>query len=382
MLCGATRTPLLLAVAALTRARADCGSSPCVALTACEPAQKWTVTTKQIDGATASNLVLPAAAGANHVFSCSGTHSATGGSGTCHLWGRETSFTDDRNDVLKLVGDPETSFEVHSWPATKSVPVGKGKLNPAMCLVRGPPTASGAAGVEMQPLAGGKCIKFTNSSGVLMAFWSTAPLCLGISVPQPPCWHLNSSVHSAPMCDPTQPPEARARDLVSRMTLEEKGHNMGGNGGWGGSAGVPRLGATSSCLAGQKSGILDSSEALHGLGQAGCGQPTYWKEFGGNNTGCPASFPHAQALGQTFNRTLFGLIGDQISTEARAAWNIGKEFALWLWAPDINLFKDPRWGRGQEVPGEDPFLNVSSFAPNIMLNRSSLQPDRCSLQLR
>ena len=48
---------------------------------------------------------------------------------------------------------------------------------------------------------------------------------------------------------------------------------------------------------------------------------------------------------------IFGLVGDQISTEARAAWNIGKEFALWLWAPDINLFKDPRWGRGQEVPG-------------------------------
>jgi beta-glucosidase-like glycosyl hydrolase len=43
------------------------------------------------------------------------------------------------------------------------------------------------------------------------------------------------------------------------------------------------------------------------------------------------------------------MLGDQISTEARAAWNIGKEMALWLWAPDINLFKDPRWGRGQEV---------------------------------
>ena len=99
------------------------------------------------------------------------------------------------------------------------------------------------------------------------------------------------------MCDPTRPAEERARDLVSRMTLTEKGHNMGGDGGWGGSSGVPRLGATSSCLAGQKKGILDSSEALHGLAQAGCGKPTYWKEFGGNNTGCPASFPHAQALG-------------------------------------------------------------------------------------
>jgi hypothetical protein len=140
------------------------------------------------------------------------------------------------------------------------------------------------------------------------------------------------------MCDTTKSPEERAKDLVSRMTVEEKGHNMGGDGGWGGSSGVPRLGATSSCLAGSKKGLLDSSEALHGLGQAGCGSSTFHAEFGGNNTGCPASFPHALALGSTFNRTLYGMIGDQISTEARAAWNIGKLMALWLWAPDINLY--------------------------------------------
>ncbi len=336
--------PLRLLLAATVwsahRARADCGGSPCVGLTACEPAQKWTVLNKQIDGASASNLVLAGAKGTDHILSCPGTQSSTGGSGVCHLWGRG-SFQDDRNDILKLVGDPANTFEVHSWPASKSVPVGKGLLNPAMCLVQqGTSSTSAVTGVLMQPAAGGKCIQFKNTSGVLTALSSlssTAPLCLGISVPQPPCWFSNSSVHSAPMCDPTQPPEVRARDLVSRMTLAEKGHNMGGNGGWGGSAGVPRLGATSSCVAGQKSGILDSSEALHGLGQAGCGKTTYWKEFGGNNTGCPASFPHAQALGQTFNRTLFGLVGDRISTEARAAWNIGKESALWLWAPDINL---------------------------------------------
>lgn len=45
-----------------------------------------------------------------------------------------------------------------------------------------------------------------------------------------------------PFCDTTLSAEQRAMDLVSRMTLEEKGHNLGGAGGWGGSAGVPRLG--------------------------------------------------------------------------------------------------------------------------------------------
>jgi beta-glucosidase-like glycosyl hydrolase len=153
-----------------------------------------------------------------------------------------------------------------------------------------------------------------------------------------------------PFCDTTLSAEARAADLVSRMTLFEKGSNLGGAGGWGGSAGVPRLGVPPAAA-------LQSSEALHGLVQASCGATRFWPEFGGNNTGCPASFPHALALGATFNRTLWGLIGDRISTEARAAFNTGHLIALWLWAPDINLFKDPRWGRGQEVPGEDPFLN-------------------------
>eukprot|EP00662_Eupelagonemidae_sp_cell21_P042124 gene42124-66389_t len=138
------------------------------------------------------------------------------------------------------------------------------------------------------------------------------------------------------MCDTRLPAGARARDLVSRMTLDEKGHNLGGAGGWGAARAA-----------------LQSSEALHGLVQAGCAATRHYPEFGG----CPASFPHALALGSSFNRTLWGLVGDRISTEARAAWNEGKSNALWLWAPDINLFRDPRWGRGQEVTGEDPLLN-------------------------
>ena len=284
--------------------------------------------------------------------------------------------------VVSIVGAAATSFAVHSWPATASIPTGKGLLNPGMCLQvmlaraaaraqlllvllimpthhqAGPASPSGFPGVLFDKI-GAKCLKFKVAGGAIEVLrsgreaWATAdPQCLGISVPQPPCWYANSSVHNATMCNPHATPTQRAKDLVARMTLAEKGHNMGGDGGWGGSSGVPRLGATASCLNGQKAGILDSSEALHGLGQASCGATTYWPQFNGNNTGCPASFPHAQALGCTFNRSLFSLIGDRISTEARAAYNIGKDAALWLWAPDINLFRDPRWGRGQEVPGE------------------------------
>jgi hypothetical protein len=312
----------------------------------------WAWDTKTIDGETASNMQMPHSPHLDAHLNCPGTTSPTSGSGQCHMWGAG-GWDSDRNGLLQIVG-AGGKIQVHSFPATKSVPVGKGLLNPGMCL-----TAHGTA-VFMDKIGPG-CLKFVNPcgdknpcGGVLKVAVGTqqeqaTSQCLTIdaSLPPPPppppppagppCWNTTSSVHNATMCDPTKSPEERAKDLVSRMTTAEKGHNMGGDGGWGGSSGVPRLGATSSCLAGQKKGLLDSSEALHGLGQAGCGASTYHSEFGGNNTGCPASFPHALALGSTFNRTLFGLIGDQISTEARAAWNIGKEFALWLWAPDINV---------------------------------------------
>ncbi len=102
--------------------------------------------------------------------------------------------------------------------------------------------------------------------------------------------------------------------------------------------GVPRLGMPSTRY----------NEALHGI-VSGCGQAT------NGNTGCPTSFPHATALGATFNRSLWRRIGSAISTEGRALANQGI-VGLFFWAPDINLGRDPRWGRGQEVPGEDPFL--------------------------
>ena len=82
---------------------------------------------------------------------------------------------------------------------------------------------------------------------------------------------------------------------------------------------------------------------------------------------CPTSFPHAQLLAASFNRSLWSDVGDRISTEARAwhnVWQSGKSatltsnnrHALSFFAPDINLCRDPRWGRCLEVPGECPLL--------------------------
>ena len=85
-----------------------------------------------------------------------------------------------------------------------------------------------------------------------------------------------------------------------------------------------------------------------------------------NGTYCPTSFPHALALAASFNRSLWNSIGDAISTEARALNNLATQdyigcgpFApLMMWAPNLNPYRDPRWGRGHETPGEDPFVGA------------------------
>eukprot|EP01084_Bolivina_argentea_P020027 37274_1 len=133
--------------------------------------------------------------------------------------------------------------------------------------------------------------------------------------------------------------DERVNDLVNRMTIYEKIDNLDA----GSNIGVPRLGIPPNSIV----------ECLHGV-KSDCGA-TY-----NGNTGCPTSFPNPLLLGATFNRSLWNLIGKTISTEGRALFNqgIGGLFCL---SPNINLFRYPTWGRGQEVPSEDPFL-TSQYA--------------------
>eukprot|EP01060_Flectonema_neradi_P014547 TRINITY_DN21185_c0_g1_i1.p1 TRINITY_DN21185_c0_g1~~TRINITY_DN21185_c0_g1_i1.p1 ORF type:complete len:799 (+),score=106.49 TRINITY_DN21185_c0_g1_i1:168-2564(+) len=132
----------------------------------------------------------------------------------------------------------------------------------------------------------------------------------------------------------------RARDLVSRMNLTEKSLSIYQN-----NQGVPRLGVPQ----------FRFGEALHGV-MSECGNQTYFKEFGGNNTGCATSFPHALMMACSFNRSLWSAVGTTVSTESRALANQGLA-GIAFWTPDINMARDPRWGRSQEVPSEDPFLS-------------------------
>jgi beta-glucosidase len=135
-----------------------------------------------------------------------------------------------------------------------------------------------------------------------------------------------------PYRDPRLPVEARVRDLVSRLTLEEKAAEM-----MNASPGVPRLGLPR----------YDWwNEALHGVARAGDA----------------TVFPQAIGMAAMWDETLMHEIAATIAVEARAKYNAAAEhpgrryYGLTFWTPNINIFRDPRWGRGQETYGEDPWL--------------------------
>ncbi len=135
--------------------------------------------------------------------------------------------------------------------------------------------------------------------------------------------------------DNSQPLDVRVKDLVSRLTLKEKVSLLGYN-----SQSVPRLGIPA---------YNWWNEALHGVARAG--EATV--------------YPQAIGMAATFNDDLLKQVGTAISTEARAKYNLAiaqdrhiQYMGLSFWTPNINIFRDPRWGRGQETYGEDPFLTA------------------------
>ena len=139
---------------------------------------------------------------------------------------------------------------------------------------------------------------------------------------------------NAPFRNPALPIDQRVNDLLSRMTLEEKVSQMVHV-----AAAIPRLGIPE---------YNWWSEGLHGAAREGYA----------------TVFPQAIGLAATFDPELLHTEGDVIATEFRAKYAERikeKGYSDWfhgltVWSPNINIFRDPRWGRGQETYGEDPFL--------------------------
>ena len=141
---------------------------------------------------------------------------------------------------------------------------------------------------------------------------------------------------NAPFRDPKLPIKERVNDLVSRLTLEEKTAQMVHT-----APAIPRLGIPA---------YNWWSEGLHGAAREGYA----------------TVFPQAIGLAATFDPDLLKKEADVIATEFRVKYDARvreKGYSDWyhgltVWSPNINIFRDPRWGRGQETYGEDPFLTA------------------------
>uniref|UniRef100_A0A7N0TKR8 Fibronectin type III-like domain-containing protein n=1 Tax=Kalanchoe fedtschenkoi TaxID=63787 RepID=A0A7N0TKR8_KALFE len=151
------------------------------------------------------------------------------------------------------------------------------------------------------------------------------------------CSAADPQIQHLPFCNRTLPILSRARDLVSRLTLDEKIAQLVNT-----ADAVPRLGVPA---------FQWWSEALHGVAGAGKGI-----HFDRGRIKAATSFPQVILSAASFDAYLWYRIGQVIGREARAVYNEGQAEGLTFWAPNINIFRDPRWGRGQETPGEDPLV--------------------------
>ncbi len=144
-----------------------------------------------------------------------------------------------------------------------------------------------------------------------------------------------SAAETLPFLDPALPAEARITDLIARLTLEEKIDCMAR------SASVPRLGVVGS----------PHIEGYHGVAQGG---PSNW---GRRNPTPTTQFPQAYGLGATWDPELVRAVAEQEATEARYLYQSAKysRAGLIIRAPNADLARDPRWGRTEEVFGEDPY---------------------------
>jgi beta-glucosidase-like glycosyl hydrolase len=147
-----------------------------------------------------------------------------------------------------------------------------------------------------------------------------------------PC--ASAAANSYPFCNASLSFPARARALVSLLTLDEKIAQLSNT-----AAGAPRLGVPP---------YEWWSESLHGLADNGPGV-----NFSSGPVARATMFPQVILSAASFNRSLWRAVAEAVAVEARAMHNAGQA-GLTYWAPNINVFRDPRWGRGQETPGEDP----------------------------
>lgn len=281
----------------------------------------------------------------NHIW-----HINRNGTNPCKYY-KDTSIA-EKEDIERITAEPALCCGAcQQNPACKSFTVidrdtcylhsNDDKIEPHSGWTSG--TCSGAASpIQIVHNLTGKCAQLQDSSIVLAPCADDiekAPLqafnydghlrpeksvkCIATGItPAPSCAPVD--VVGALWCDPDKPMDERVNALISNLTLQEKSVLFVN-----GAGGVDRI---------HWPKYQWWSEALHGVAR----------------DGMATSWPQIIGIGSTFNKTLMKALGVMTSIEARAKNNgNGKTY----WAPNVNIFRDPRWGRGQETPGEDPTLN-------------------------
>lgn len=150
----------------------------------------------------------------------------------------------------------------------------------------------------------------------------------------------------------------KAQELVSKMTIEEKASQLRYD-----SPGIPRLGIPE---------YNWWNEGLHGVARAGTA----------------TVFPQAIGLAASFDENMIREIGDIIAEEGRAKYNAASAKGdrdiykgLTFWAPNVNIFRDPRWGRGHETYGEDPYLTSAlgkAYVEGLQGNSETMKASACA----
>ena len=181
----------------------------------------------------------------------------------------------------------------------------------------------------------------------------------------PDCANGPELLRQNAVCNTTMSTRDRAAAIINAMTLEEKLSNTGST-----SPGVPRLGLPpyqwwqegmdnyllshlSTCIP------LTPVIALHGVASS---PGVNFSSMG--DYSYATSFPQPILMGAAFDDSLIEAVATVVSTEARA-FNNANRTGLDFWTPNINPYKDPRWGRGQETPGEDPF-HLTSYVNSLI----------------
>ncbi|GAV82526.1 Glyco_hydro_3 domain-containing protein/Glyco_hydro_3_C domain-containing protein/Fn3-like domain-containing protein [Cephalotus follicularis] len=198
----------------------------------------------------------------------------------------------------------------------------------------------------------------TTTPTSLVILFTLILLCVTNQAREPfACDPKDGPTKTLPFCMVSMPIAERVRDLVGRMTLQEKVSLLANS-----AAPVPRLGIK---------GYEWWSEALHGVSNVGPGT-----KFGGDFPRA-TSFPQVITTVASFNASLWEAIGRVVSDEARAMYN-GGVAGLTYWSPNVNILRDPRWGRGQETPGEDPLV-AGKYAASYVRGLQGNDGDRLKI---